>query len=324
MGLWARDNHPHPPAVVPFFLRICPLPPSFPLPPHSPSPPNLQRWILILVFAVSLLHALFDFLAFKNDVSFWNNIQSMAGLSRRSLVIDLGCQIVVFLYLKHEDSSMLVLAPAFIGIGIQTWKVRRVFSQLGAPAATAVVVAGGTGGGGEEPGCCRRFCWCYDGAAGDAGAIVGAGIAGNAATPGAVSAVSTARERKKEAKKQAKLEKLVAVTREADRVASMYLGYFLYPMLAGYAAYSLLCVSHESLYAWLINSAVGMVYTFGFIAMTPQLFINYKLKSVAHLPWKFLMYRSLNTFIDDLFAFVIKMPTMHRLSCFRGAFGGAK
>ena len=25
----------------------------------------------------------------------------------------------------------------------------------------------------------------------------------------------------------------------------------------------------------------------------------------------------MNTFIDDLFAFVIKMPTMHRLSCFR-------
>ncbi|TFJ83210.1 hypothetical protein NSK_005482, partial [Nannochloropsis salina CCMP1776] len=24
-----------------------------------------------------------------------------------------------------------------------------------------------------------------------------------------------------------------------------------------------------------------------------------------------------NTFIDDLFAFVIKMPTMHRVSCFR-------
>ena len=25
----------------------------------------------------------------------------------------------------------------------------------------------------------------------------------------------------------------------------------------------------------------------------------------------------INTFIDDLFAFIIKMPTMHRLSCFR-------
>jgi len=28
-------------------------------------------------------------------------------------------------------------------------------------------------------------------------------------------------------------------------------------------------------------------------------------------------YKSINTFIDDLFAFVIKMPIMHRLSCFR-------
>lgn len=27
--------------------------------------------------------------------------------------------------------------------------------------------------------------------------------------------------------------------------------------------------------------------------------------------------QALNTFIDDLFAFVIEMPTMHRLSCFR-------
>ena len=41
--------------------------------------------------------------------------------------------------------------------------------------------------------------------------------------------------------------------------------------------------------------------------MTPQLFINYKLKSVAHLPWKAMIYKSLNTFIDDLFAFVIKV-----------------
>lgn len=28
-------------------------------------------------------------------------------------------------------------------------------------------------------------------------------------------------------------------------------------------------------------------------------------------------YKSINTFIDDLFAFVIKMPIMHRLACLR-------
>lgn len=57
--------------------------------------------------------------------------------------------------------------------------------------------------------------------------------------------------------------------------------------------------------------------------MTPQLFINYKLKSVAHLPWRMLTYKALNTFIDDLFAFVIKMPVMYRIGCLRdGESGG--
>lgn len=55
----------------------------------------------------------------------------------------------------------------------------------------------------------------------------------------------------------------------------------------------------------------------GFIMMCPQLFINYKLQSVAHLPWRQMTYKFLNTIIDDLFAFVIKMPMLHRLSVFR-------
>ena len=56
--------------------------------------------------------------------------------------------------------------------------------------------------------------------------------------------------------------------------------------------------------------------------MCPQLFINYKLKSVAHMPWRQMTYKFLNTIIDDLFAFVIKMPMLHRLSVFRdGKFG---
>ena len=76
-----------------------------------------------------------------------------------------------------------------------------------------------------------------------------------------------------------------------------------------------LCACYR--YSWLIETLVASVYGGGFIVMTPQLFINYRLKSVAHLPWKFFMYKALNTFIDDLFAFIIKMPTLHRMSCFR-------
>jgi len=39
----------------------------------------------------------------------------------------------------------------------------------------------------------------------------------------------------------------------------------------------------------------------GFLMMVPSLYINYRLKSVAHLPGKTMMYKFLNTFIDDLF-----------------------
>jgi hypothetical protein len=38
------------------------------------------------------------------------------------------------------------------------------------------------------------------------------------------------------------------------------------------------------------------------------------------MPSKALFYRFLNTIIDDLFSFVITMPTMHRISCFRDDF----
>lgn len=51
--------------------------------------------------------------------------------------------------------------------------------------------------------------------------------------------------------------------------------------------------------------------------MTPQLYINYRMKSVAHLPWRAMTYKALNTFIDDLFAFIVKQPMLYRLACFR-------
>ena len=51
--------------------------------------------------------------------------------------------------------------------------------------------------------------------------------------------------------------------------------------------------------------------------MTPQIYINYKLKSVEHMPIKKLSYKFLNTIIDDLFAFALETPTLHRISVFK-------
>uniref|UniRef100_A0A182PGZ4 Lipid scramblase CLPTM1L n=1 Tax=Anopheles epiroticus TaxID=199890 RepID=A0A182PGZ4_9DIPT len=106
-------------------------------------------------------------------------------------------------------------------------------------------------------------------------------------------------------------------TLQLDKQAMQYLSYILHPLCIGGAIYSLLYLPHKSWYSWTISSMANGVYAFGFLFMLPQLFINYKLKSVAALPWRVFMYKAFNTFIDDVFAFIITMPTAHRFACFR-------
>lgn len=124
-------------------------------------------------------------------------------------------------------------------------------------------------------------------------------------------------------------------TRAYDEECMTYLSYLLYPLCLVGAVYSLLYQPHKryfiyihlktikiiylnfSWYSWSVNSLANGVYVFGFLFMLPQLFINYRLKSVAALPWRVFTYRAFTTFIDDIFAFIITMPTAHRLACFR-------
>jgi Cleft lip and palate transmembrane protein 1 (CLPTM1) len=106
-------------------------------------------------------------------------------------------------------------------------------------------------------------------------------------------------------------------TKEHDDEAMRYLGWVAIPCVIGYAIYSLKYEKHKSWYSWVVGSLVGVVYTFGFLMMLPQVLINYRLKSVAHMPMKAFAFKFLNTIIDDLFSFIIKMPWLHRLACFR-------
>ncbi|KAJ4289815.1 hypothetical protein N0V90_011146 [Kalmusia sp. IMI 367209] len=106
-------------------------------------------------------------------------------------------------------------------------------------------------------------------------------------------------------------------TEEYDEIAFKYLTWVAIPLLAAYAVYSLIYDTHKSWYSFIITTLVGSVYAYGFLMMVPSLYINYRLKSVAHMPGRAMTYKFLNTFIDDLFAFTIKMPTLHRLATLR-------
>ncbi|WVZ85770.1 hypothetical protein U9M48_032650 [Paspalum notatum var. saurae] len=215
-------------------------------------------YFLGLTMIVSLLHSLFDFLAFKNDIQFWNKNKSMEGLSAKSVVLNFVCQLVVFLYLLDNDTSWMILASSGIGVCIEFWKIGK--------AMHIEIDRSGK--------------------------------------------IPMLRFRDRESYAQNK-------TKEYDAIAMKYLTYVLFLLVIGFSIYSLKYEKHKSWYSWILSSMTSCVYMFGFIMMCPQLFINYKLKSVAHMPWRQMTYKFLNTIIDDLFAFVIKMPMLHRLSVFR-------
>jgi len=109
-------------------------------------------------------------------------------------------------------------------------------------------------------------------------------------------------------------------TAEYDRIAYRKLSMLLYPLVFGLSIYALKHYEYKSLYSWFISNLANAVYLFGFICLCPQLYVNYRLKSVAHLPWKVFMYKIFSTFVDDAFAWLIEMPLKHRLMTLRDDF----
>lgn len=216
-------------------------------------------YLLLVTLLVSILHSIFDILAFKNDIQFWRKKDNLQGLSARSVILNAFSQTVILLYLLDQETSWLIIVSSSLGTLIELWKITRVLNI--------------------------HVKWT-----------------GRLLPSVNLSFKSTY---------------ATSETQEHDRTAMRFLYKCLAVLLCGYAVYSLFAEKHKGWYSWILGTLVGFVYSFGFVMMMPQLFINYKLKSVAHMPWRVFIYKALNTFIDDLFAFVIKMPTLHRLACFR-------
>jgi hypothetical protein len=49
---------------------------------------DTEPWLLALTCLVSMLHMVFEGLAFKNNVKFWRNKKTLEGLSARTIVLN--------------------------------------------------------------------------------------------------------------------------------------------------------------------------------------------------------------------------------------------
>lgn len=221
---------------------------------------NTHPYLLLSTMAVSLLHLIFEFLALKHDIIFFQGCDP-AVLSKyvsvRTIAVGILMQTLVLLYLLDEGSNIIVCGTSAVAILVDVWKVQRAM----------------------RPSWVWLFGWL----------------------PAPV------------------LEAKVKLDASLDfeSMAVQYLTLGLAPCVLSYCIYTFTQDCHRGWLSFFLHSAASCVYSFGFVMMTPQVFINYKHKSVEYMPWRKLGYRATTTFIDDLFAFIIRMPTMHRLSCFR-------
>lgn len=191
--------------------------------------------LLVTTALVTVLHMLFEFLAFSSDVSHWkkkDKNNDMVGVSLNTILTNCVVQLVVLLYLhdSSEETSWMILFTQGIGLLIEAWKITKVVDVRVRSDPTSFI--------------------------------------------GYRIAFEDKHELSEDEKK----------TQEYDNLAFRLVSYFAGPVLLAYAGYSLMYGTHRSWYSFIITTLAQAIYMFGFVQLIPQLIINYKLKSVAHIP----------------------------------------
>lgn len=251
-----------------------------------------NMYLLATTIIVSIFHTIFEMLAFKSDVSHWRNKKDNVGVSVRTILANgkfiAPCQTShhVFLTIKSIVFMQLIIFLYLID-NTENTSYMILFGQ-----GMGILVEA------------WKITKSVD-------VRLRPTAADSTALPWKYLPYTITFEDKH------KLSETELKTQEYDQIAFRYMYILAVPLLLAYAAYSLMYESHKSWYSFVITTLVGSVYAYGFLMMVPSLYINYRLKSVAHMPARAMTYKFLNTFIDDLFAFTIKMPTLHRLATLR-------
>lgn len=83
-------------------------------------------YLLGLTVIVSITHSVFEFLAFKNDIQFWNKKQNLEGLSVKSVFFNVFQSLIVLLYVLDNDTNTIVRISIGVGLLIELWKIKKV------------------------------------------------------------------------------------------------------------------------------------------------------------------------------------------------------
>jgi hypothetical protein len=83
-------------------------------------------YLLGITFVISILHTVFELLAFKNDIQFWKERKSLEGLSVRTVFFAVFQSLIVLLYVLDNETNFMIRVSCFIGLGIEVWKIQKV------------------------------------------------------------------------------------------------------------------------------------------------------------------------------------------------------
>lgn len=88
---------------------------------------DTNPWLLGTTAVVSVLHMIFELLAFKSDVGHWRKKKDNVGVSVRTILSNVVMQSIIFLYLmdNNENTSWMILFGQGMGIAIEAWKITK-------------------------------------------------------------------------------------------------------------------------------------------------------------------------------------------------------
>ena len=212
---------------------------------------------LIVLMTVNTLHTVFSGFGFKEDISYYNNLEKLDGVYTKYIFLNIFSVFISFLYNVVQGANFLVIVEVFVGFLIEFWKLKKIYT-----------------------------------------------ISFNKVFP----FIHFEYKIKYEIKEAESYQ---------DIAVSMMIKFLLVPIGIIYLIYRIYYYKSSSLFMFLIEYIFFLLSIFGFILLTPQIYLNYKLQSVEHLPLKAFIFKFLNTIIDDLFAFAVKTPTLYRIFCFK-------